>query len=84
MEGIFDFVSGLCSGMTGPAVNGLLVGFVVTGLSWLIWLFMHRTNATTRYATWWTTLVLVLLLPLLLSLEFGNILEQDDKDYHGD
>ncbi|HEX4138276.1 MAG TPA: M56 and DUF3738 domain-containing protein [Bryobacteraceae bacterium] len=45
-------------------VNSLWQALAVTALVWLVLRFARRINAATRYAIWWATLGVVLILPV--------------------
>lgn len=45
-------------------VNSLWQAVAVAALVWVALRFWPRTNAATRYAIWWATLVVVLILPI--------------------
>jgi beta-lactamase regulating signal transducer with metallopeptidase domain len=49
--------------LLGALVNGAIHGLVLTGFVWLIWKTRPRTNAATRHAVGFATLVAVALLP---------------------
>jgi beta-lactamase regulating signal transducer with metallopeptidase domain len=67
METWFNFISGLSSEGLSMAVNGLWLGVVLTGLSWLIWRLIKTSNAATGYVVWWSVLTVVIALPFLVG-----------------
>ena len=65
------FVNGLMTAAHGGlqyAVNSIWLGIAAAGAGWLVLHFSRRLNAATRYVTWWTTLIVVVVLPLAAGL----------------
>ncbi len=66
MEALFDFLTGASHKSMQMALNGLLLGTLLTGLAWLIWRRAKNASAATGYAVWWAVLGCIVLLPLLM------------------
>ena len=68
MEALYDILSGASHTTVQMAVNGLCLGLLLTGLTWLVWRKIKNANAATGYVVWWSILSLVIVLPLLLGV----------------
>lgn len=56
-------------------LNSLWQGLALAALVWGLLRVIRQTNSTTRYAVWWTTLLAVVCLPLLVRWASSNDLE---------
>jgi beta-lactamase regulating signal transducer with metallopeptidase domain len=66
METIIDYFSSLSHEGTQLALNGIWLGLALACAVWLLLRLTRRTAATTRVVAWWTTMSVVLALPLLM------------------
>jgi len=61
-------MSGLAAVVLSGTINSLWSGLLLTALAAVALRLIPRSNATTRYAIWFTTLILILAMPALFLL----------------
>jgi len=67
MEALIDVVIRTSHAMLEWAFNGLWSGLLITGIVVIVLQRARKTSAATRYAIWWLTLGMVVVLPFFLS-----------------
>ncbi len=67
MEQLYNILSGVSHQSLQMAVNGLWAGLILTGLAYWALRYARATNAATRHLIWWSLLVVVVALPLLMG-----------------
>ncbi len=72
MEVWFNFVSSVCHDGAWFAIQGLLIGTIVTAACWLIWRTANISHAGLGYVVWWGVLITVVAAPFLLGSPIGE------------
>ena len=63
-----DFANVAAATALSSALNGLWLGLLLAAMAAALLRAMPRANATTRYAVWFTTVLLVVAMPPLFLL----------------
>jgi len=70
METIFNTLIDLSYDGLRLTLNGLWLGAVFAGISWLVWRSAKKTDAATGYVAWWVVLALVIAAPFFAGHSF--------------